>query len=323
MNKILITGGAGFIGNHIAHKLSEEKNNQITILDNLQRGKMDDEFKRLIDKENVQFIQADLTDNLFYEKLDDGYDEVYHLAAIVGVKNVEENPHKVLEINSKSVMNLLEWFVESDSKKILFSSSSEVYAWTSTFHDINIPTPEDVPLSVDDPANKRATYALSKIFGEMAIINYCRDSDKDYSIVRYHNIYGPRMGMAHVIPELIKKTLSDEDNLEVFSVDNTRAFCYIKDAVRATIEVMRANSTNGEILNIGNNKEEIKIGKLAEKIIDTVGEDKNIKPVELESDKISRRCPDISKLRKLCDYEPQYPLDEGLERTYEWYKDKV
>lgn len=323
MSKILITGGAGFIGNHLAKELSENKENQITILDNLYRGDMDSEFKNLINKENVDFLNSNLLDESTYENLDNDYDEVYHLAAIVGVKNVEENPHKVLEINSKSVMNLLEWFVESDSKKILFSSSSEVYAWTSTFYDIPIPTPEDVPLSVDNPSNKRATYALSKIFGEMSIINYCREYDKDYSIVRYHNIYGPRMGMAHVIPELIKKTLTGEGKLEVFSVDNTRAFCYIKDAVRATMKVMKSSDTNREILNIGNDQEEIKIGKLAEKIIETVGQHKEIKPVELESDKISRRCPDISKLKKLCDYQPKYPLEKGLEKTYEWYKDKI
>jgi len=323
MSKILITGAAGFIGNHLASELADDKNNQITLVDNLQRGEMDTEFKKLIEKENVKFRKLDLLDEESYEILDDDYDAVYHLAAVVGVKNVEKNPHKVLEINSKSTMNLLNWFVTSDSRKILFSSSSEVYAWTSTFHDIDIPTPEDVPLSVDNPNNTRATYALSKIFGEMSIINYCEKYNKDYSIVRYHNIYGPRMGMAHVIPELIKKAFDESGNLKVYSVENTRAFCYVKDAIRATIKVMESSKTNGEILNVGNDKEEIKIGKLAKKILEVVGIDKEIEPVELESDKISRRCPDISKLRELCDYEPKYMLDEGLKKTYNWYKDEI
>lgn len=323
MNKILITGGAGFIGYQLAKKLSEIEKNSITIIDNLHRGKMDKEFKELIKKNNVFFNEFDLLDTNDYSKLDQDYDQIYHLAAIVGVKNVQSNPHLVLKLNSQSLLNLLEWFVTSESKKLLVTSTSEVYAWTNTFYKLPIPTPENVPLSVDDPRNARATYAISKIFGEMAVINYCKKYEKDYSIVRYHNIYGPRMGTEHVIPELIYKAISNEGKLEVYSVNNTRSFCFINDCIDATIKVMESAKTNGEIINVGNDEEEIKIGELSKKILSVVGMDKDIEPLELESDKISRRCPDITKLKELCDYRPRVYLDEGLKITFDWYKNKL
>lgn len=160
MNKILITGGAGFIGYQLAKKLSKNEKNNITIVDNLSRGKMDKEFKELIQENNVSFREFDLLDTNNYSKLEKDYDHVYHLAAIVGVKNVQSNPHLVLNFNSQSLLKLLEWFVKTESKKLLFSSTSEVYAWTNTFYGLPIPTPENVPLSVDNPKNVGATYAL-------------------------------------------------------------------------------------------------------------------------------------------------------------------
>lgn len=320
MNKILITGGAGFIGCQLAKKLSEIEKNDITILDNLSRGKMDEEFEEVIKKNNVFFDEFDLLDTNKYSELDQDYDQIYHLAAIVGVKNVQSNPHLVLKFNAQSILNLLEWFVKSESKKLLFSSTSEVYAWTNTFYELPIPTAENVPLSVDDPKNARATYAISKIFGEMAVINYCKNYGKDYSIVRFHNIYGPRMGMEHVIPELFSKARSNAVKLEVYSVNNTRSFCFIDDCVDATMRIMESSKTNGEIINVGNDEEEIKIGELAKKILDVVGVDKDIEPLKLESDKISRRCPDITKLKEFCGYKPKVCLDEGLKITFDWYK---
>ena len=322
MNKILITGGAGFIGYQLAKKLSEIEKNSITIIDNLSRGKMDKEFKEFIKKNNVSFKEFDLLNANNYSKLERDYDQVYHLAAIVGVKNVQSNPQLVLNFNSQSLLKLLEWFVKTESKKLLFSSTSEVYAWTNTFYELPIPTPENVPLSVDDPKNARATYALSKIFGEMAVINYCKEYEKEYSIVRYHNIYGPRMGMEHVVPELFSKAISNKRKLEVYSVNNTRSFCFIGDCVDATIKVMESSKTNGEIMNIGNDEEEIKIGELAKKILGVVEVDKAIEPLKLESDKISRRCPDITKLKELCNYKPRVCLDDGLKLTFDWYKNK-
>ncbi len=319
MSKILITGGAGFIGFHLAKKLSDNQNNEIYIIDNLIRGKIDDDFKSLMDKENITFFNLDLKNPESFRKLDDDYDYVYHLAAIIGVKHVTERPEQVISVNALSTLNILDWFVKSNCGKIFFSSTSEVYSWTRTFYDLPVPTPENVPLSVTDLFNTRSTYAISKIFGEVAVINYCRKFKKPFTIVRYHNVYGPRMGTVHVIPEIYKKITGGMNPLPVYSVEHSRAFCYIDDAVNGSIMAMESNKTDGEILNIGNDKEEVTIEELVKRIISIIGKNVEILPLNSE-DPINRRCPDITKIRNLTNYEPKVNLNEGLKKTIEWYK---
>jgi len=319
MRKILITGGAGFIGFHLAKKLSDNHDNEIHIVDNLIRGKIDDDFKSLTDKKNVTFFNLDLKNPESFRKLDDDFDYVYHLAAIIGVKHVKERPEQVISVNALSTLNLLEWFVNSNCKKIFFSSTSETYSWTQTFYDLPAPTPENVPLSITDPFNPRSTYALSKIFGEVAVINYCRKFKKPFTIVRYHNVYGPRMGTVHVIPEIYKKIIEGMNPLPVYSVDHSRAFCYIEDAINESVMAMESSKTDNEILNIGNDKEEVTIEDLVNRIISIVGKEIKIMPLKSE-DPIKRRCPDLTKMRSLVGYEPIVTLNEGLKKTIDWYK---
>lgn len=319
MSKILITGGAGFIGFHLAKKLSDNRDNEVHIVDNLVRGRMDSDFKSLINRDNVRFFNLDMKNPENLKKLDDDFDYVYHLAAIIGVRHVKERPEQVLSVNAISTLNILEWFVKSKCGKIFFSSTSEVYSWTRTFYDLPVPTSENIPLSITDPFNPRSTYALSKIFGEVAVINYCKKFRKPFTIARYHNIYGPRMGTIHVIPEIYKKIMNGINPLPVYSVDHSRSFCYIDDCINATIMAMESNKTNNEILNIGNNKEEVTIGELVKRIISLVGKEIEIIPIKSE-DPIKRRCPDITKIRNLTGYEPKVTLNEGLKKTIEWYR---
>jgi UDP-glucose 4-epimerase len=319
MSKILITGGAGFIGFHLAKKLADNKNNEVHIIDNLVRGRMDSDFKALINMSNVLFFNFDMRNSERIQRLDNDFDYVYHLAAIIGVKHVKEKPEEVIAVNVRSILNLLDWFVRSNSGKMFFTSTSEVYSWTQTFYYLPLPTPENVPLSITDTSNPRSTYALSKIFGEVAVINYCRKNKKPFTIVRYHNVYGPRMGTAHVIPEIYKKIMSSIDPLPVYSVDHTRAFCYIDDAINASIIAMESQKTNNETLNIGNDKEEVTIRELVKYIISIVGKNREIQPQNSE-DYINRRCPDITKMRSLLGYEPKVTLKEGLTKTIDWYK---
>jgi nucleoside-diphosphate-sugar epimerase len=131
LSKILITGGAGFLGFFLTKKLSEHSNNQITLVDNLLRGKMDMELQELIAQKNVQFIQGDLTDPRLFMHLDKDYQYLYHLAAVIGVKNVMQNPEKVLYTNAVSTLNVFEYAKHTKSlKKLFYASTSEVYAGT-------------------------------------------------------------------------------------------------------------------------------------------------------------------------------------------------
>ena len=322
MSKILITGAAGFVGFHLAKRLSES-NNELVLVDNLSRGKMDDEFSALITRQNIQFINGDITDIDFFANLKDGFNYIYHLAAVIGVKNVMNEPEKVLYVNALSTLYLLEWLKHKEIKRVLFSSTSETYSGTMKEYGVPIPTPENVNLTIADIFSPRTTYALSKIFGESCFINYSRKYNIPYTIFRLHNIYGPRMGFTHVIPELITKAIKSQKELDVFSVKQTRAFCYIDDAINAILLCAGKKNTVGEIINIGNPKEEIEICKLADIIIKTIGKELAINPLENISGSPDRRCPDISKLVNLTGFDPKIELKEGIGLTYNWYKRRL
>lgn len=320
--RIVITGGAGFIGYHLAMKLSEDAANHISLVDNFARHRPDEDIGSLTARANVRMISGDLTNKMVYKQLGRGYDEVYHLAAIIGVCNVIERPEEVLRVNAIATLYLLEWFVNGGGKKLLFSSTSEAYAWTQLFYKLAIPTPEDVPLALTDLDNPRASYAGSKIFGELAVRQYCGKRNKPFAIVRYHNVYGPRMGYEHVIPELYGRVISGQGPLTVYSADHSRAFCYVSDAVTATISAMRQEIASGKTFNVGNDKEEISIGELAKRILKKAGVCTKILPRKNAADVITRRSPDISRARKLLGYRPSVSLDEGLDLALSWYKDK-
>jgi len=321
MSKILIIGGAGFIGNHLTHALSTSSDNQITICDNLSRDKMDEDFSNLLKStDRIQFVESDLTDKTQFQKLDSDYDYVYMLAAIVGVKYTKKMPDKVIRVNSLLAINTLDWMVSSHCRKILFSSTSEAYAGTVNQGHAPIPTPEDVPLMIDDIYNPRYTYAITKILGESAFLNYAKVHNFETSIVRYHNIYGPRMGSKHVISEFIVRILDRESPFKVYGATPSRAFCYVSDAVNATIKIMESDKTNLEIFHIGNDEEEIKIIDLLNKLLEIADYNPELKILQSPPGSVNRRCPDISKLKEFVGFQPQVSLNEGLRNAYSWYE---
>jgi len=321
--RILITGGAGFVGYHLAEALSQDDADDVTLLDNLSRGVQDDELSALTERPNVTLVIGDLREAGVWDELEGGYDEVYHLAAVIGVRKVVEHPAEVIRTNALSTLHLLDWLVDGGGSKVLFSSTSEAYAWTQHFHELPAPTPEDVPLSLTDLADPRSSYAGSKIFGELAVTHYCRAHGTPFAIVRYHNVYGPRMGNEHVIPELFARARSGQDPLTVYSVDHRRAFCYVSDAVAATVAAMREPAAEGWTINVGNDREEMPIGELAERLLRVAGIEATISPQKAASDPVKRRCPDLTRARELLGFEPRVMLDEGLERTLAWYASRL
>lgn len=321
MKKVLITGGGGFIGYHLANYLVGYPLD-ITIIDNMSRGKEDSEFMELIERDNVRFIKADLTDNRFFESLNEYYDYIYHLAAINGTKYFYEKPQEVLRVNILSLINILSWINNDNCGKFLFTSSSEAYAGTirsfSKYVDL-LPTKEDVPLTIDNVFNERYSYGGSKLIGELLTVNYCRTKNVPFSIVRYHNIYGPRMGFEHVIPEFCKRIYNKENPFRIFGGQETRAFCYVLDGVRATKMVMESNACNREIINIGNSLEEIQIINLAKKLFQISGYTSELDVQNAPEGCVQRRCPSLNKINKLTGYKPEINLNEGLKLTFGWY----
>jgi nucleoside-diphosphate-sugar epimerase len=323
MPNILITGGAGFIGQAITRTLSDNPNNHITLVDNFARGRVDADLQTVLDRANVTFIQGDVTDSAFFAVLPDNFEYIYHLAAVIGVRNVMEKPDKVLYVNAISTLYLFEYAKRlKNLKRILFSSTSEIYAGTLKHFSIAVPTPETEPLTLDDITSPRTTYMLSKMYGESICFNYGRLYNIPFTVVRYHNVYGPRMGFLHVVPEMFIK-IRDNDTIDVASPTHTRAFCYIDDAVQATILVTEHAQTQGEIINIGNQEQEIPIRDLVQTIAKVMGKSISLNELPDTPGSPARRCPDTNKIKSLTGFVPEIALEEGITRMYAWYKDKL
>lgn len=320
MKKVFLLGGAGFIGYNITKFLCENRDYQITIGDNFFRGQMDEYLSALVDKYNIKVVQGDFTDPATFDELEDDYDYFYMLASVVGVNNTLEIPHEIIRINTALIYNTLEWLKKSSVKKVLFTSTSECYAGTISKFGYAVPTPEEIPLCIDDIGHPRFTYAVTKMLGESGFLNYSRKCDFECTIIRYHNVYGPRMGFKHVIPHLAQRFLANETPFKVYGHDQTRAFCYITDAVEGTVMAMEYEKSDGEIYHIGT-MEEITIEDLIKEtgsFFDFKGEYTNA-PTYPGS--VARRCPDITKSRTHFNFEPKVGWKEGLKSTIDWYKD--
>ncbi len=320
--KALITGGAGFIGLHLAKHLAEQKYD-VTLLDNFARGKPDAELQQVLKKGNVHFLEMDITDANATATIEPIFDQVYHLAAINGTQNFYNIPHKVLKVGFVGTLNMLDWFAEKQKGggKFLFSSSSEAYAGALKLlgDKFPIPTPEEVPLVVDDPTNVRWSYGVSKIASEVAMHSYAKEFGlENMTIIRYHNIYGPRMGFEHVIPQFVEHIVKKENPFKINGGQETRTFCYVDDAVRATQLVMESPMTKNKTIHIGRDDGEIKIVDLARLLFDMGAYHPSIEINGSPNGSVARRCPNVTKLRGL-GFTPYVSLEEGVERTFDWY----
>lgn len=321
MTKILITGGAGFIGYHLGKRLLDA-GCHVDLIDNMARGVLDRELKALIQHPRVRFIDADMREPGVLEKLGADYHYIYHLAAIIGVAHVLKRPFQVLSDNATMMFNILTAAREQAAlQRLVFTSTSEVYAGTLKYYNLPIPTPESTPLAITDLKEPRTSYMLSKIYGEAL----CHQSGVPFTIIRPHNFYGPRMGLSHVIPELLKRAYEAPSgaNLAVYSMSHRRTFCFIEDAVEMMRQLAEAPEGEGGTFNVGNQTPEVTIRDLAELIVKVVNKPLNLISQPETPGSPSRRCPDMSKSLGLTGYRSRFNLIEGLKLTYHWYLDKV
>jgi len=321
MKSILLLGGAGFIGYNTAKYLAERGNCRITIADNFFRagGKVDDLLQRLIDAHQINIVKGDFTNPEAFRQLGRGYDYVYMMASMVGVDYVNTIPHEIIRINTALIYNTLEWLRGAGCAKVLFTSTSECYAGAVEAFGYKVPTAEDVPLTIQDISHPRFTYAVTKILGESGFLNYARVLGFECTIVRYHNVYGPRMGFKHVIPHLAQRFANKEDPFRIFGHDQTRSFNYIDDAVQGTVLAMEKGQT-GQIYHIGA-MDEITIEELVRYVGDLAGYSGTYEYAPTYPGSVARRCPDIAKARRDLGYEPAVSWKEGVKRTMNWYWD--
>jgi UDP-glucose 4-epimerase/UDP-glucuronate decarboxylase len=264
-------------------------------------------------------VSGDLTAPATWAALPHGWDQIYLLAAVVGVRNVETDPARVVRVNTLAALHLLDWVAPGET--VFFASTSEVYAGAVDLGIGAVPTPESVPAVISDVTAPRFAYAASKLLGEAAFVHGSRAGGWNAVIGRFHNVYGPRMGTDHVIPEMSLRAVRGEDPFRVWGFDQYRAFCYIDDAVEAMLRLMATPRAAGQIVHIGNDADETNIGDLAKLVLRVAGVSPVIEPLAAPAGSVARRCPDLGRLRSLTGYEPAVPLDEGVRRTFGWYRE--
>ena len=321
MRKALITGGAGFIGFHLARHLVA-RGWQVELVDDLSRVPEDDALTRLLAESGVRVRSADLVVPGALDGLDRDFTHVFHMAAILGVAHVLERPYAVLRDNLTMLNQVLDSAARMpDLERLIFPSSSEVYAGTLEYFELPIPTPEPTPLAVTDLSRPRTSYMLSKIYGEAL----CHHSGLPYTILRPHNIYGPRMGLRHVVPELLQRAhlAPPGGELEVFSADHTRTFCYVDDAVELIRRLAEVDAGRNATFNLGTEDGETTMRGLAEIVIRVVGKPLTIRVGSTTAGSPKRRRPDMSRAIAAAGYEPSAPLEDGVRRTFEWYRTHV
>jgi len=322
MKKILITGGAGFIGYHLAKRLASQ-GSDITIVDNFFRGKRDTDLEALLQEPNIHLVESDLSSADAWRNIGSGYEGVYHLVGINGTKLFYEIPHEVLRIGVASTMHVLDWFRNVNgvqNAKILYTSSNEAYASAlEAYGSLPLPTPENVPLVIADTYNPRWSYGGQKLIGELFFIHYAKAYDFRMVIVRPHNFYGPRSGYGHVIPGTLEKIQAKTDPFPLPGFDETRSFCYIDDAVEAMQVVMESRTTDNGTYHIGN-PHEITMEKLVNEVFAAAHwQPSVIEKKESPPGSVKRRLPDVSKIKKDTGWEAKTSLTEGLQKTVDWY----
>ncbi|HLW53818.1 MAG TPA: GDP-mannose 4,6-dehydratase [Candidatus Angelobacter sp.] len=315
---VLITGGAGFIGSHLAERLLGS-GEDVRIIDNLSTGSSRN-IQHLEGRPGFQCILDTITNHRLMEKLIHGADIVYHLAAAVGVRLIVDSPTQAMETNIRGTEVVLE-IAARQKKRVLITSTSEVYGKREC-----VPFREDDDLVLGPPEKGRWSYACSKLIDEFLAIAYWKEKGLPTVIARLFNVVGPRQtgryGM--VIPSLVRQALRGDDMTVFGDGTQSRCFTHVNDAVGALIALAESSETNGEVYNIGST-EEIAILQLAVKIKEMTGSKSKIILVPYEKaykdgfEDMMRRVPDLAKLEQAIGYRPSMNLDEILASTIRYH----
>ena len=316
--KVLVTGGAGFIGSHLCEALLAKKH-EVVCFDNFFRGKQEN-VQHLIGRKDFTLIKGDIRNSAEVEKVVQNCDIVHHLAAINGTKYFYEEPILITDVNVNGTLNVLKAALDSNVKRITFASSPEVYGLPD-----KIPTPEDALCIFDNPTKTlRHSYSTSKYLGDVLCLAFQQKYGLPITVLRYFNIYGPRLigtEYGQVVSIFIKRALEGKQ-IEIFGDGKqTRSFTYVNDAVDATIKAQEKEKAVGHALNIGIQKETT-INELASRVLKVCkSRAKIIHKPALVGD-AQRRCPDTKKTGKILGWKAKIGLDAGLKNTVEWFKEQ-
>jgi nucleoside-diphosphate-sugar epimerase len=312
--KILLTGGAGFIGTTLAGLLADQ--NDIVILDNYHRNAL--RHTRLSDHPNVKVIRGDVTDPGAAHAAAEGCEIIVHLAAIAGVDTVLRMPVDTMKVAILGTYNMLEAARQQPRlERFVDFSTSEVfgaYAYNVREADLT---------SLGAVGEARWTYAVSKLATEHLAHNYHKQFRIPAVSVRPFNIYGPRQIGEGAIHRFIVRALRDEDITIHNDGSQIRAWCYVDDMAAGLLACLERDEAVGQAFNIGNPRSVVTIYNLAMQIVRLSGSRSKISFVPWDQTDVELRIPNIEKARRLLGYEPQVALEDGLQRTIQWYRTKA
>jgi UDP-glucose 4-epimerase len=299
--KVLVTGGAGFIGSHLVDRLVRE-GHPVRIIDNLSSGKLEN-IQQHIDTNKVEFIKGDIRDTALVKKSVDGVGFVVHLAAIISVPFSVENPDLTFDVNIQGTHNLLVAATEKNVEKFVFISSCAVYG-----------DPESKPVTEKTKTSPISPYAESKLIAERYCLSYNQSNQLKTVVLRFFNVYGPRQSMnaySGVITIFINKVKQKQPLIIYGDGSQTRDFVNVRDIVDAILVAMKNQKAEGEIFNIGSGKS-TSINELAKTVLELGNVDLEIKYEKHRAGDIEHSLADITKAKKLLGYEPKVSLRAGL-----------
>jgi len=309
--KCVVTGGAGFIGSHLAENLSKN-GHEVIVIDNLDTGSCNN-IKTF--KDSIKFVKGSILDSAVLAKNFNGCGIVFHLAAVPSVTRSIVNPKATSEVNIQGTLNVLLAARDANVRKVVFTSSSSVYGDTPT-----------LPKKESMQPNPKSPYALSKHVGEQ----YCRLFSELFGLgticLRYFNVFGPRQDpkseYAAVVPKFVTSVINETKPVIYGDGLQSRDFTYVLNVVKANVLAAESNIRNGEIINIACQKS-ISVNELLVLINKILG--KSVKPEYIGPRKgdIRDSLADISLARKLIGYEPDYSMEYGLRQTIEWFKNNT
>lgn len=305
--KIIVTGGAGFIGSNLAKTLTEME--EVIIIDNLLTGKLEN-IQDLIEKDNVKFVRGSILDLNLLKNTFKGADYIFHQAAIPSVLRSVKDPSLTNGANVSGTLNVLIAARDCSVKKVVYASSSSVYGDTPT-----------LPKKESMKPNPKSPYAVSKLAGEY----YCKVFYEIYGLktisLRYFNVYGPKQDptseYSAVIPKFITRILNGKTPVVYGDGEQSRDFTFVKDVVNANILAAKSNATG--VFNIAGGRK-ISINELANRIMEIVGLELNPIYDKPRSGDIKHSLADISLSKRKIKYMPDYDLDNGLKETIKWFQ---
>ena len=307
--KILITGGAGFIGSHLSERLIAE-GHELTVLDDLSTGRVEN-LSAIKGSNALRFVEGDILDDPLVQELAGDADMIFHLAAAVGVKLIMDEPSRSILTNINGTENVLRAALKRKTPTFI-ASTSEVYGKATKF-----PFSEDDDLTIGATKNLRWSYACAKTLDEFLALAYAREADLPVVILRFFNTTGPRQtgryGM--VVPNFVQAALEGRPLLVHGTGEQSRCFGHVKDVVESLIRLMAEPAARGQVFNIANDQE-VTIRQLAEQVIAATGSRSEIKLVPYDSvypvgfEDMARRLPDVSKLQRTIGFRPRRGLSE-------------